>query len=158
MGLFDKDQEETQNTSSESQGETSEENSDDGIGGSQAGAEETTVKKTVDIQKAEIPGIVDAPQGGLSLDDMARQTKEILSKEPKIGIIIPLDQGEKPGAVRTATINGYRFTVKKNTYVLLPQSVAELFMQSMQTEASALLENPLNLSMADAEKRSALGI
>lgn len=93
-----------------------------------------------------------------SIEGVALATKIKLSKEPKVRMMIPLDPGEKAGAYRTVVINGYRFDVRKNTMVDLPQSVASLLANAYQITSDVLENNPLNLNRADSEKRRALGM
>ena len=102
-------------------------------------------------------GIKDASVGGLSLSDRAEMTKQRLAKEPKVGIIIPLEQGEKQGAVKTVNINGYRFEIMKNTFVQLPKSVFEVLAHSMKASVTAKTAHPLNLSNAPEDRKAALG-
>lgn len=94
----------------------------------------------------------------LSVEGVALATKIKLAKEPKVRMMIPLDPGEKAGAYRTVIINGYRFDVRKNTMVDLPQSVAALLADAYRITSETLENNPLNLNNADAEKRKALGV
>ena len=82
----------------------------------------------------------------LNLSAAALMTKKKLAMEPKIPFYLPFDQGESKGATRTATINGYPFTVKKGEYVNLPETVVKLFMKSMNMEAAALNNNPYNMN------------
>jgi len=106
--------------------------------------------------KTEILGLKDVDL--LTVSGIALQTKEILSREPKVKMMIPLDPGEKAGAYRTVSINGYRFDVRKNTMIDLPQSVAQLIADAYRITSETLDSNPRNLAAADAEKRRALGI
>lgn len=106
--------------------------------------------------KTEILGLKDIDL--LTVSGIALQTKEILSKEPKVKMMIPLDPGEKAGAYRTVSINGYRFDVRKNTMIDLPQSVAQLIADAYRITSETLDSNPRNLAMAGEEKRRALGI
>lgn len=103
-------------------------------------------------------GIKDASIGGLTLSERAEMTKLKLAKEPKIMAVIPLDAGEKPGAVKTVTINGYRIEIKKNHPVELPKTVWELIMHNMKVSSSATATHPLNLNNADDERKKALGL
>lgn len=103
---------------------------------------------------APIHGMKEDP--GTSIEGPALATKEKLSKEPKVRMMIPLDPGEKAGAYRTVIINGYRFDVRKNTMVDLPQSVANLLASAYRITSEVLEDNPLNLNRADAEARAAL--
>jgi len=52
----------------------------------------------VELRKIELP----------TGKDVIAETKEILSKKPKINFMLPLTDGEKPGAVEIVTINGYQ--------------------------------------------------
>lgn len=106
----------------------------------------------------EIPGVRDASIGGLQLTEMAAITKAKLALEPKVQIVIPLDAGEKKGAYRSVTINGYRCEIKKNVMVSVPKSIAALVMSAYQTEYETLNNNEYNLADADAEKKKALGL
>ena len=93
-----------------------------------------------------------------SVEGVALATKIKLSKEPKVRMMIPLDPGEKAGAYRTVVINGYRFDVRKNTMVDLPQSVASLLADAYQITSDVLENNPLNLNRASSEAKRALGM
>lgn len=92
--------------------------------------------------------IRDAQPGGLALSKEALATKAKLDKEPKVMFMVPLDPGEQPGAglYRAVTINGYRFEVKKNMMVLMPQSVARVLMNAYNIENSVQSNHPLNLN------------
>lgn len=107
-------------------------------------------------KRAPIKNLVE-PEGS-SVEDMALKTKEILSKEPKVRMMIPLDPGEKAGAYRTVSINGYRFDIRKNTMVDLPESVAALLADAYRITSDVVENNPLNLSKASGQTRSALGL
>lgn len=108
-------------------------------------------------RKTVIPGLHEDPNG-LSFEGIALATKEKLAKQPKVRMMIPLDPGEKQGAYRSVTINGYRFDVKKNTMVDLPEAVAALLAQSYRIASEVVDNHPLNLDGAASEKRSALGM
>lgn len=105
---------------------------------------------------AEIHGLKDGAD--LSLEGKALETKIILSKQPKVRMMIPLDPGEKAGAYRTVIINGYRFDVRKNTMVDLPEAVAVLLAKSYQITSEVLEDNPLNLNGANSGAKSSLGM
>lgn len=55
-----------------------------------------------------------------------KATKEVLDKQPKVMTMIPLGFNEKPGAVETVTVNGYRYDIKKGVYVKVPETVANI--------------------------------
>jgi hypothetical protein len=117
------------------------------------------VEPTVNAKHVSLgAGIKDASVGGLTLSERAEMTKLKLAKEPKIMAVIPLDPGEKPGAVKTVSINGYRIEIKKNHPVELPKTVWELIMHNMKVSSSATASHPLNLNNADDERKKALGL
>lgn len=107
---------------------------------------------------ADIPGVQDASIGDLQLTELAAMTKAKLALEPKVQIVIPLDAGEKKGAFRAVSINGYRFEIKKNVMVSVPKSIAALVMSAYQTEYETLNNNEYNLADAGAEKKKALNL
>lgn len=106
--------------------------------------------------RTPIPGLHE--EAGNSVEDRALATKNKLAAEPKVRMMIPLDPGEKAGAYRTVIINGYRFDVRKNTMVDLPQSVASLLASAYSITTEIVENNPLNLAHADAKTQSALGV
>lgn len=110
------------------------------------------------IRGIKVPGLQDAPTQGLALSDEQLFIKRKLANEPRTPMFIPLDPGEKPGAYRSVTINGYRSEVKKGKMVQLPVSIAKLLMDAYQIEAETLNDNEFNLANADASKRAALGL
>ncbi len=91
-----------------------------------------------------IPGIQDASE--LNLSEKALATKKKLAMDAKMPFYIPFDPGETKGATRTATINGYPFTVMKGEMVELPVTVVKLFMRSMNMETAALNNNAFNMN------------
>ncbi len=102
-------------------------------------------------------GMRDATLGGLSLTDEQLATKQKLANEPKMQIFVPLDPGEKRGAYRSVTINGYRFEIKKGTQVLVPESVGRLIMSAYEIEAAVLNDNEYNLNNDnEGDRRAAL--
>jgi len=67
----------------------------------------------------------------------AEKMKENLHSQPKVTIMIPLDNGEAEGATLPVTLNGYKYTIMKNVYVEVPKQVAEVVMNSLkQTNAA----------------------
>ena len=105
-----------------------------------------------------IPGLTDRPLNGLSYGDEALLTKEKLSKEETVSIFVQFDGGEKKGAYRSVTINGYRVEVAKGKQQKLPKSLAALIMDAYQIEADTLNNAETNLGNADERKRAALGL
>lgn len=67
----------------------------------------------------------------------AERMRENLHSQPKVTIMIPLEPGEGEGATLPVTLNGYKYTIKKNVYVEVPKQVAEVIMNSLrQTNAA----------------------
>jgi len=110
---------------------------------------------TVD-RSTVIPGLKEDTQN--SVEDRALATKRKLAAEPKVRMMIPLDPGEKAGAYRPVLINGYRFDVRKNTMVDLPESVASLLAASYSITTDIVENNPLNLAHASEKTQDALGV
>ena len=110
---------------------------------------------TVD-RSTVIPGLKEDTEN--SVEDRALATKRKLAAEPKVRMMIPLDPGEKAGAYRPVLINGYRFDVRKNTMVDLPESVASLLAASYSITTDIVENNPLNLAHASEKTQDALGM
>lgn len=107
----------------------------------------------VEIRALEITGLKDSESG---LEGEALKTKLILSRQPKVRMMIPLDPGESKGAYRTVSINGYRFDIMKNVMVDLPRAVADLLSSSYQITNDVLSNHPTSLSGASEDKKRAL--
>lgn len=99
-------------------------------------------------------------KGAVKEGTIPTQTGEVaiikakLDKEPKVRVIVPLRFGERPGAIETVTINGYRYEIKKGYYVDVPQSVADLIIQQASAEAEAGLDKRVDLMEDDADKEA----
>jgi hypothetical protein len=115
-----------------------------------------TAKSAESLSNIDIPNIVDKPFGESSLSEEAIRVKHILAKEVKMPFFIPLEPGEKPGAYRSVTINGYRCEVKKGMMVSLPMSIAKLLMDAYQIESEVLNNNEYNLNNKGSDTRNAL--
>jgi hypothetical protein len=109
------------------------------------------------VENVDIHGLKDNNIGGLSLSGDALAVKAKLAREAKMPMFIPFDPGEKPGAFRSVTINGYRCEVKKGKMVSLPMSIAKMLMDSYEIEAEALNNHEDNLQNANEDRRKALG-
>lgn len=72
-------------------------------------------------------------------ENKVERMKNFLASQPTVRVLIPLDEGEKPGelkevngemvavggAVWSKTFNGYRVTIPKGKYWTVPQAIAE---------------------------------
>lgn len=66
------------------------------------------------------------------------KVKEVVNKERKVSIHIPLSQGEKRGeAIETVTINGYSWNIRKGEMVEVPLSVYKILADSMGLVSAA---------------------
>lgn len=95
----------------------------------------------------------------------ANAMKATLDAQPKVGVYIPLEQGEPKGTQLLVEINGYRMNVPKGVpNVQVPQAVAEIIWQSLGVyeEASAALRSqndssrPLRLDLQSESDKTAL--
>lgn len=110
------------------------------------------------VRNTAIPNVTDAPLGGTSLTEEQLIVKNKLAKQPKFAFYVPLDPGEKKGAVRSVIINTYRCEVPKGRQVMLPEAIFKLLLRSYDAESEALDGNEMNLSNADSSKRKALNM
>jgi len=83
----------------------------------------------------------------------ADQMKANLDKQNKVTILIPLEKGEKKGAVQPFCINGYRFTVPKGTMTQVPEQVAQMISERFNVELEVRGQS---LDQRDSETKTAL--
>lgn len=82
-----------------------------------------------------------------------QKMKEMLSKQPKVRIYVPLEGKEVPGTQLPVTLNGYRVNVPKGMYVDVPQQVADIIMESLnQTELATHIPQRLDLQSEERQK------
>lgn len=67
----------------------------------------------------------------------ARETQEALDAQPKVRIMIPLQNGEPIGSIQEFNINGYRLTVRKNVMVDVPEQIAQMIAERYNIELTA---------------------
>src|SRR5690349_9294051 len=96
---------------------------------------------------------------------VANAMKTQLEAQPKVGVYIPLEQGEPKGTQLPVEINGYRMNVPKGVpNVQVPVAVAEIIWQSLGVyeEASAALRSqndpsrPIRLDLQSESDKAAL--
>ncbi|MFA7287052.1 MAG: hypothetical protein WC052_05315 [Patescibacteria group bacterium] len=91
-------------------------------------------------QQAEAASVAQAPvaaptkDAALNYKSKAQIMKEHLAAQPKVMIMIPLDNGEKAGASLVVTLNGYSFQIAKGAMVPVPMQVAEVVQESLKTD------------------------
>ena len=69
----------------------------------------------------------------------AQKMKEFLDKQKKETLFIPLDNKEQEG-IKTITLNGYPFYIRKGAKVKVPAQVAEVYYDSIASQAQAVAE------------------
>ena len=99
----------------------------------------------------------EAPTLGLNLTAEAAETKKKLDKERRLSIMVPLDFGEKHGATKIVNINGYQLEILKNVYVEVPESVANLIMNSNRQSVQNRTNHPRNVNNLDERSKYAIG-
>lgn len=97
-------------------------------------------EELTDVRDIQLSGVEDANKIGL--DEMARATKLALAKQPLVPTYIPLDQGEKPGTQKYASINCYPFLIQKGVMVNTPRDIHDLVTNSMIEASRALEKSP----------------
>lgn len=111
-----------------------------------------------ELRDLKIQGVKDSPVQGTNFSKEELSIKEILSKQEKLPIFLPLEPGERRGeAYRSVSINGYRFEVKKGIIVNVPSAVHALLVNALDSTSQAT-EIEENLSMASGEKARALNV
>lgn len=68
----------------------------------------------------------------------ALKMKEHLAKQKKVSIMIPLEVGVAPEVAEkipfTVNLNGYRFSIKRGTFVEVPEQVANIIKERLESE------------------------
>lgn len=68
----------------------------------------------------------------------AMKMKEHLDKQRKVAIMIPLEVGVAPEVAEkipfTVNLNGYRFSIKRGVFVEVPEQVAEMIKERLESE------------------------
>lgn len=113
--------------------------------------EEAPAEKEEEIKAPE--DVSEAPVSAIGVDESvapvgskAAKMKEILSKQPKVRVLIPLEPGEKRGSTESVTLNGYRLNIQKGVYVDVPQQVADVLSNSLNQTIEALEGSGLKLN------------
>ena len=126
--------------------------------------QETVAKQVAKIPatpKKEIvsqPAPAGSPANAMKVyQDNVAATREKLMNGPKTFFVVPLDPGEKPGAVETVNINGFKLTIKKGALVEVPVAVmkvlANYYKVSLEAGQDKLIdrdERHDGISMTDA--------
>jgi len=92
-------------------------------------------KKVVEPPKS-VPLPV-TPTKVVSGKDIIAETKAILEKSPHINFLIPLVEGEAPGAFEEPQINGFKMKVPKGIMVNIPLPIANLLAEKYRINMEA---------------------
>lgn len=146
--LLDAD-EDTSEESEEGTDETTEEEAEESAESEEAEAEEEEApapKKPAKAAKAPAAAeTVGRGDIGAALNSDIRTTKAALEAEEKVHFMVPLSEGEKPGATHDCFINGYKYTVKKGTMTIVPRSIADLLANHYKVTSEAGADYRLDL-------------
>ncbi len=71
----------------------------------------------------------------------AAKMKAFMLTQPKVRMIIPLKEGEDPNVRLSVNLNGYRLDYPRNTYINVPENVADVLMDSLKQTTAALERN-----------------
>ena len=110
-------------------------------------------KKEEEAPASAAPTVMDTVKDNESVDKKkyfgkAAKMKEFCDSQPKVDFIIPLEIGEKRGAIATWQANGYRLNMLKGVRIRIPANVADALAESYQLTAAAgeefLMDRPKN--------------
>lgn len=85
--------------------------------------------------KAPAAPVENSTQSHIGKSERMRLT---LEAQPKVPIMIPLSQGEAAGSTESVILNGYRLNIRKGEYVMVPEQVARVIMESQQQTQQAI--------------------
>lgn len=101
-------------------------------------------------RKQTVAGSPDSdPQPG----SKAERIKEFLLSQPRVRMLFPRQQGEDKSILQTINLNGYRLDFPKDTYVDVPEPVAEVLADSLKQTNNALARFRID---GDKKKENAL--
>ena len=73
-----------------------------------------------------------------ALRESAREMKAALDKQPKVSLMIPFDAGENPEAAKNVpfhiNLNGYVMDLPRGQYIEVPQQVADVIKERLESE------------------------
>ena len=99
---------------------------------------ETPEDETPDEPVAQKPVKVSDRDVEKGLRGDAQKMKDHLAKQRKISIIIPMEPGVSPEIGEkipfVVNMNGYRLSIKRGVYVEVPEQVAQMIMERLESE------------------------
>ncbi len=91
------------------------------------------------MAKKKVADSPDAPESVTQTHmGKAERMKRALETQPKVSIMIPLSPGEVAGSTESVILNGHRLNIRKGEYVMVPEQVARVVMESQQQTAQAI--------------------
>lgn len=93
--------------------------------------EKSLDKKTLEINEAT--KIINEKLPALNENDLIKESlsvKEVLDKEERIPVTIPISELNPQDLVVPVTINGYTYSIKRGEEVLIPRTVKELLSEA----------------------------
>jgi len=101
-------------------------------------------------KKQTVFGSVESdPSEGSKADAM----KKFLLSQKRVRMFIPRPMGETKQILQSVNLNGYRLDIPKNTYIEMPEQIAEVLKESLQQTEQAL---KYKLIEGDKDKETAL--
>ena len=79
------------------------------------------------------------PKTNPAKESKAEIMKETLLNQLKVKIIVPKAEGEDPTARLSVNLNGYRLDLPKNTYLDVPEQIADIIIDSQKQQTQALM-------------------
>lgn len=132
---------------------------------SRLSSESSTIKEGVKdsdvdyLQKYQYKKVNNIPTVGGPLTNpdpgsKAERMKQFLLTQRRVSILIPLEAGSDPKVPASVTLNGYRLDFPTNTYVEVPEQVANVVMDSQSQTVAALNRDRIG---GNSNKENALG-
>lgn len=81
-----------------------------------------------------IGGVLTDPEKG----SKAERMKKFLLGQKKVAMLIPLPEGSDPKVLHSVTLNGYRLDFPTNTYIEVPEQVAQVVSEANNQTMVAL--------------------
>lgn len=130
----------------------------------EAAPEEETANDGVEAVEEEAapeatptPRVSDAEVNKAYATDQQKM-KAHLDAQPKVKVMIPFDAGVDPAMAKKipfiVNLNGYRYEIQRGTFVDVPQQIAEIVMERLESEGRIGEEYRLD---RNADKQAALG-
>jgi len=93
------------------------------------------------VRKGTVPG---SKESDPIPESKSAMMKEELLKQHKVRIIVPRAPKEDPSIMQSVQLNGYRMDFPKQTYIEVPQQVAEVITRSQQQTDDAIAEGQID--------------